>query len=369
MLRISRLTAAISLAVVLIVVATGAALADAAPPWRPGDPVGSPSGPVKDVYIEHEDLTMDLSGIAGDNPQKALVVAGYRLRNDGAPRSIDLVFVTASSDISAVQVTLDGTDVPAAKSTLGPAPKTWQAPATTPGIGGSSDLTYQVNLAATITFRVDLGAGEHQLGSRYSAMPSQYSGEATAYEPVYWQLAFVLAPARQWEGFGDLAVRAKVPAGWRAASRPDLTRTGDTMTGHFAGIPADSIALTTQMPGVGDPVGTILKIGLVAVAVIALCLGLVIGGWVGWRTVVATLLVIAPTLAGLLGFATFVATGRGWIPTAQQSWWGGKGFVLLGPWNAIKGLSLGLLVGQLALVFGLLVGWSGRRLAKRLVGR
>src|SRR5262249_38897238 len=35
---------------------------------------------------------------------------------------------------------------------------------------------------------------------------------------------------------------------WRAAATPELTRDGDTLSGHFSDVPADSIALTIQAP-------------------------------------------------------------------------------------------------------------------------
>jgi hypothetical protein len=357
------LLAAASAAYAVVVLAALPALADAAAPWYPGDPVGVPTGPVKDVYIEHEDLSMDLTGVAGNNPQSAIVVATYKLRNDGGPRNIELVFVTASTNVSGVQVKLDGIQVSSTLSTLGPSPPSWQPPAGTPAIGGGPDLRYVENAPVTVTFHIALGAGEHTMVSRYRPIPSKYSGDATAYEPVYWQLAFVLAPARQWEGFGDLDVTVMVPAGWKAASRPALSRSGDTLSGHFNGIPSDSIALTTEMASPGDPTAPVLEFGLIALAIATLVAGALIGARAGWQVVLAGVLLISPSLAAALGSAMFVASEPGGsIPPAQQSWWGAKGFILLAPWNAIKGFSAGLLVGQLALLLGLLAGRLVRRL-------
>lgn len=339
------------------------ALADAAPPWSPGDPVGAPSGPVKDVYIEHEDLSLDMTGVAGSDPRGATVEAAYNLRNDGAARRIDLVFVTSSTDVSRVELTLDGAPVSSVQGMLGTSPSTWQPPAVTPAIGGGPDLAYRQRPPAAITFEIDLGVGEHVMRSRYVAMAARYSGDATAHEPVFWQLAFVLAPARQWEGFGDLDVIAKIPAGWRVATRPSLVRTGDSLTGHFSGIPADSIALTTQMPVPSDPTPNVWEVGLVAIAIVALVAGLSIGRRAGYLGVLASLMLVAPALAGALGFGVVLAAeSRGFsIPSAQQSWWGARGTLLGELWNATKAFCSGLLIGEVALLVGLLFSPLSRR--------
>jgi hypothetical protein len=61
-------------------------------------------------------------------------------------------------------------------------------------------------------------------------------------------MAYILAPAREWAGFGGLDVRVQLPKGWRFASTLALTRSGDDLTGSFAELPADAIAMTAQAP-------------------------------------------------------------------------------------------------------------------------
>jgi hypothetical protein len=65
---------------------------------------------------------------------------------------------------------------------------------------------------------------------------------------VYHQLAYVLAPARSWAGFGGLDISVQLPPGWRAATAPPLEREGDTLHGSFAELPADALGLTVQAP-------------------------------------------------------------------------------------------------------------------------
>ena len=329
------------------------ALADAAPPWRPGDAVGVPSAAVKDVFIEHEDLTMDLSAVAnahGRTPPTASVVAKYSLRNAGAAKGIDLVFVTASEHVSGVQVLLDGQAVAANLGPLGPVPNNWMPPQGTPAPQGGPDLPYLIDRPAGLTFHVELAPGRHTMATSYQAIPTEYSGDASAYEPVYWQLAFVLSPARQWAGFGDLAVSVRVPAGWPAAVRPSLDRTGNVLTGRFSGVPADSIGITTRMPVPPDPTFPLSIGGIAAVAV--LC---VITGWFFARpTRWPALLVAAPLLAFVPAVLIFIAlqVRQYSIPDGQASWWLARGVffsqlgqVLLVSIEAVIGGEVGLFIG------------------------
>ena len=342
------------------------ALADAAPPWRPGDAVGVPAADVKDVFIEHEELTMDLSAVGnadGRTPPTASVVAKYSLRNAGAAKGIDLVFVTASQHVSGVHVLLDGQPVSANVGPLGPIPNSWMPPKGTPAPQGGPDVPYTIDRPAGLTFHVELAPGRHTMATSYQAAPTEYSGDAEAYEPVYWQLAFVLSPARQWAGFGDLAVSVLVPAGWPAAVRPSLDRTGNLLTGRFSGVPADSIGITTRMPMLPDPTLPLSIAGTAAVAV--LC---VIAGWFFARpTRWPALLVAAPFLGLLLAVLTVIAlqVREYSVPAGQASWWGGRG-VLIGQIGQAFLVSIGAVIGG---EVGLFIGvgaWAAWR--RRLKG-
>ena len=350
----SRALPAAAAAAAMVLIPT-AGLADAAPPWQPGDTAGTPSGAVKDVFIEHEDLSMDLSHVAGSNPQGADVVASYALRNDGPARGIDLVFVTASYGVTSYEVTLDGRRVSASPGPLGSVPRSWQPPAGTPSLGpGGPDLRYDVGPPAAILFHIALAQGSHDLLTRYRASPAKYSGDATVGEPVYWQLAFVLSPARQWEGFGDLDVKVTVPSGWPAATRPDLTRQGNTLTGHFVGIPSDAIAITTQMPLPAEWTRTGWIAGFSLLVPLSLLAGFLLVRTIGWRGAVVGLLAFVPALAALFAIGVVIATNsRSFaVPSAQASWWGGRGVIFLQAWELIVGMCAGLLAGAVAVLVG-----------------
>lgn len=88
---------------------------------------------------------MDLSGVAGSEPQKALVVATYQLRNDGSVHAVDLVFVTASRNLTNSNVTFDGTPITAHPGKLGPVPASWTPPRGTPPLGTGADIPYSIS--------------------------------------------------------------------------------------------------------------------------------------------------------------------------------------------------------------------------------
>jgi hypothetical protein len=79
----------------------------------------------------------------------------------------------------------------------------------------------------------------------YAVLPGRFS--VPNYTTI-WQVAYVLAPARQWESFGDLSVSVALPAGWRARSIPDLTRQGDSLRAHFVGLPANAMTISASYP-------------------------------------------------------------------------------------------------------------------------
>ena len=241
-----------------------------AAPWQPGDAVGEPSAELAGVFIEREELRLDLRGLTDGSI--ATVEATYHLRNDGADRTIELVFVAPDLDGSApgsTQVTVDGVSVEHEVGRGDELP--WQPPTTTPGIDGRR-VTYLTEVRGQLEFSAPIPAGRHELSVRYPVRPGINS---TAGPTRLWQVGYVLSPARQWPGFGTLDVVVDLPPGWSAASEPPLERRGDTLVGSFAGVPADTLGVTAQAPA--PPIG-LLQL-LVFVGVIGL--GFVIAWWAG----------------------------------------------------------------------------------------
>jgi hypothetical protein len=261
----------------LLSVPRAAAFANMAAPPEPhtvhaGSRLGEPAGGLRDVVIEHETLRLDLRPLAQGKP--VLVDAAYRVRNDGPARAIDLLFVANGLARGATGVTVDGRPVPSTPGSAGALPPSWRAPASTPALDSAGGtLPYAPRGEGTLSFRVQLPAGRHEIRVRYPA-------EATAYSvndltPV-WQLGYVLAPAREWGGFGGLEVRVEAPRGWRVLSDPALRREGNAWVGAWNRVPADAIAISAQKPEPASGPWYWLWLLLTAAGLGAI-------GWMGWR--------------------------------------------------------------------------------------
>lgn len=237
-----------TLAITAVIVATCwplAALADAASPWTPGDAIGEPTGAVAHVAITHEDLSFDLRPLADASPVQVHMT--YFLRNDAPSTSAELVFLAdhAITDGSTFAVTFDDSPVAATATTLTQLPDAWKPPTATPALDGTSSIPYATTPGTAFRFTVLIAPGPHRLSVAYAVKPGRMAVPETT---ATWQVAYILAPARQWASFGDLFVQAQLPAGWRARAIPAMDRNRDTLTGHFVGVPADSMVLSASFP-------------------------------------------------------------------------------------------------------------------------
>jgi hypothetical protein len=240
-----------------------------APTVMPGHAVGEPAGELADVHIEREQLNFDLRPLADGDA--VTVEATYQVRNDGAPRQLDLVFVAAGLVDGDGGVWLDGAPVDYTTERLTPSAEPppgipWRPPQTTPQLAGGT-VGYSAQYEGLLRFSLELGAGAHEIRVRYPAEATAYTGASPA---RFWQLGYSLAPARQWASFGTLDVVVQLPPGWHFAASPELTRQGDEARGSFAGIPADAIGMTMQFPvSDPDPISWLL-IGVASVTGLAL---------------------------------------------------------------------------------------------------
>lgn len=236
------------LAIAMCMAAVGwpiSAWADMANPWQPGDAVGEPAGTVARIAITHEDLVFDLRPLADANPVQ--VHATYMVRNDAASTTELLVFLAdhALTQQSSFSVTFDGASISATPTTLTQLPDAWKPPTSTPSTIDGVSIPYNTVPGTAFRFTVVIPPGPHRLSVGYSLLSGRY---AMPGQTIIWQVAYVLAPARQWASFGDLMVQAQLPAGWRARAVPILTRRGDSLVGHFVGLPADGLVMSASFP-------------------------------------------------------------------------------------------------------------------------
>jgi len=257
--------AALAVTSLLLLSAAAGARANMAarqPESRPGDAPREPAGGLKSVRILSETLLIDMRPLKGLRP--AVVEATYVVNNEAGEHSLELVFVAASMRPGSAWVWngrewspapgrpgaghgvwLDGRPVGASAAAETGLPAAWAPPSTTPGLlPGQGELPFESGGEGTLSFRVTLAPGRHELRVRYEARPGAYADARS--DAVYWQLGYVLSPARAWAGFGGLDAKVLLPAGWRAAARPEMRREGDALVAHWDALPADTLAVTAQ---------------------------------------------------------------------------------------------------------------------------
>jgi hypothetical protein len=259
-------SAALAVTLLLLLSAAAGARANMAarhPDSRPGDAPREPEGGLKSERILSETLVIDMRPLKERRP--AVVEATYVVNNDAGEHSLELVFVAASMRPGAAWVWkgykwtpvpgqpeaergvwLDGRPVEASAAAEETGlPAAWAPPSTTPGLKpGQGALPFKSEGSGTLSFRVTLTPGRHELRVRYEARPGAYVDASS--DAVYWQLGYVLSPAREWAGFGGLDAKVLLPAGWSAASRPEMRHEGDALIAHWDALPADTLAITAQ---------------------------------------------------------------------------------------------------------------------------
>lgn len=228
--------------------------------WKSGELIGEPIGRFRQFAISSETLFFDLRPL--EMLQQARVVASYRLRNNGRKAVIKrLLFIVPGSSrqsqrvLSADSVILNGEALSFKPTTLTTLPSQWKPPTTLPNIGAfkpgaqgekarwsspTSDSGYNAVIVWT-----SLQPGENQLQVKYALKPSEYHSNEIF---PYYQIGYVLAPARLWGSFGQLSIKMALPTGWDVATSLSMRRMDDTLQATFKGIPADSLEITLRRP-------------------------------------------------------------------------------------------------------------------------
>ena len=194
--------------------------------------------------IVGETLVIDARPLTRTKPVE--VEAVYRLSNRDAAVSLDLTFVDGG-ETDDFRAWIDGEPIPGCQPARNDLPDSWRRPSDAPGLNGGESLRlYGHGQSFVHNLRVVVPSGRHEIKVAYGAKPGHNaSGNFPA---LYAQFAYVLAPARSWRSFGKLDVTVHVPAGWDVAVSLPLNREGDTFTGQFDGVPADSLTATLRPP-------------------------------------------------------------------------------------------------------------------------
>ena len=235
----------------LVLVSAAPAWANMASPTEPGTPAGEPAADLAGLRVARETLALDLRPLAGD--RLAVVEAEYRIVNAGGVRVVPLQFLALGERVEQAQVWLDGRPVTALRVDSLRVPPSWTVVTETPGLGAEPvPYTPDAGLAAArgLTFVLPIPTGQHTVRVRYGVRPGSY--DDGRHPNRVWQLAYSLAPARRWAGFGQLDVTVLVPPGWEAAaSLPMRTEAADgssRLVGRFAGVPGDVLSVSARAP-------------------------------------------------------------------------------------------------------------------------
>jgi hypothetical protein len=348
---------------------------NAAPPWRKGDLVGEARG-VKLVRIVKEDLRIDLRPL--ERGQPAAIEAVYYLQAEPGAGKVDLVFITGAGSVDGAGVWLNDQSIEWKLQTQGDVPPEWLPPKTTPGFDDAEPLRYNAratvrpNELCQIAFTLNLTPGPHRLKVAYRAEASQ----VVRREPArFWQLVYILAPAKAWASFAKLEVTVLTPTARRFASSPALAQAGPGVyRGEFDGLPADHLAISTQMPFKQQalfgrwPGLLALVIGGMACGGLALLTGFRAGVRLASTNRFWTALVLRALAAGVLT-AIVVGAVLAWfalgnphgVPAGQDNWNENYGRAMLAFAGVILSVPVTFIGGA---VFTVAAFFMGRRMMR-----
>ncbi len=337
--------------------APAVARANMSAPWHEGEPGAEPGGELGQLEVTSEQLAIDLRPLA-DGADRVPVTVRYEVRNRGDAVARELVFVTPG--IAGGEVLFDGEPVAGAEARTETLPEVWQN-ARTPGIDGG-ELQYDVSAETRVlVFSLAFATGaQHVIEIRYALAPGWYD-TGDLYRSH--QIAYLLAPARQWGGFGALDVRVQVPEDWEAAAQPALQREGDVLVGRFQGVPADMLAVTARHPA-ELTWGWIFVIAGVALGLLA---GVTLVRRLGrlaasWRLAPALLAGLAASLAATTVLFVLPMLGIAlWQALLDETQLASHYFYDL---NMAMFFLLGPAVGVIYVVIGLVLFLRARRLAR-----
>jgi hypothetical protein len=237
------------LAVLLVLaVAGGTARAN----YGPGGWNGEPTG-LEHIQILREQLTIDLRALDGSRPAgmvdgwpMANVEVTYEVWNAGNLEPVELVFVDGNSGApkSEIRVFLDDRPIEVGEAQIrADRVARWTPPENTPAVRGQRPHVFGHRWGPangwSIALTFPLGRSTLRTSYRTPSAANTYESPT-----AIWQFVYLLAPARDWAGFGGLDVTVYVPPGWLVAAEPGLRRDGDVLTASFDEMPADSLTFS-----------------------------------------------------------------------------------------------------------------------------
>ena len=249
----------------------GMANISAPPEPSPGQVAGN--SPMGQITVLHEDLTLDLSGVA--RGERVKVTALYRLQSPATVRALELIFVANNLSGNQYHVELDGRPIGGVLCAFDTIPPAWLPPDSIGGPAGKIPFGYTHE--GLIAFRIDhIAAGTHTLRVTYEADAGKWFEEEDL--TVTRTFVYILKPSTGWKAFKSLRTSVIVPDGWEYAANVPLTRDEPgSYRGDWPGLPGHHIAIALRKPATAARVSSILFLIIAAGAWYAL--GTLTGRW------------------------------------------------------------------------------------------
>jgi hypothetical protein len=214
-----------------------------APPQPdPGQVTGN--SPMGQITVLHEDLTLDLSGVAAGRRVK--VVATYTLQNPAAVDGLELIFVANNLSGSKYRVALNGRPVGGHLREFDTIPPGWLPPDSIKGVSGTIPFAYTHE--GLIALRINhITAGRHTLHVTYEAEAGEWFDKDD--RAVTRTFVYILQPSTDWKQFKSLRARVILPDGWGYTSNLALTEEkSGVYAGNWVALPARHFSIALHKP-------------------------------------------------------------------------------------------------------------------------
>ncbi len=234
-------------------------MANISAPPEPDPAQVTGNSPMGQITVLHEDLTLDLRGLARGKPVR--VTAVYTLQCPVAVNGLELIFVANNLSGNTYRVELDGRIIAGRLREFDTIPTAWLPPDSIGGPDGKIPFGYTHE--GLVDFRMDsIAAGTHTLRVAYEAKAGEWFEEDDLV--VTRTFAYILKPSTGWKGFKSLQTHLKVPDGWAFTSNVAFTggESGE-YRGDWAALPAHHLSVALRKSA------TVAHLGAVFVLIVA----------------------------------------------------------------------------------------------------
>ncbi len=255
----------------LLCISQSMANISAPPEPNPGHVTGN--SPMGQLTVLHEELTLDLSGVA--RGERVKVTANYRLQSPATVHALELIFVANNLSGNKYRVALDGRLLAGHLRQFDTIPAGWLPPDSIRGVAGTIPFAYTHE--GLIAFRIDrITPGTHTLHVAYEADAGEWFGEDDLV--VTRTFVYILKPSTGWKQFKSLRANIIVPDGWDYTSNlPLAERESGDYRGDWTTLPAHHFAIAMRKSTGAARAGTVLFLVIAGIAWYAL--GTLAGRW------------------------------------------------------------------------------------------